>query len=45
MKKKMPDGAPSDPYSLIALVDILEHTNQIKRMTRKISKIVYQKVA
>lgn len=43
VKKILPDGAPTDPYSLISLVDILEYLKNVRRKTRSLTKVVYEK--
>jgi len=43
VKKNLPDAFPNDPYSLISLVDVLEHVKNVKRKTRLLSKVVYEK--
>ncbi|MEX0862166.1 site-specific DNA-methyltransferase [Nitrosopumilus sp.] len=43
VKKIIPDGIPDDPYSLVSLVDVLEHVKNVKRKTRSLTKVVYEK--
>ena len=43
VKKFLPDGVPSDPYSLVSLVDVLEHVKNVRRKTRSLTKVVYEK--
>ena len=43
VKKNLPDEFPNDPYSLVSLVDVLEHVKNVKRKTRLLSKVVYEK--
>lgn len=43
VKKLLPDGVPSDPYSLVSLVDVMEHEKNVKRKTRSLTKVVYEK--
>lgn len=44
VKKILPEDLPSDPYSLVSLVDVLEHVKNVKRKTRSLTKIVYEKI-
>ena len=43
VKRFLPDGVPSDPYSLVSLVDVLEHVKNVRRKTRSLTKVVYEK--
>jgi site-specific DNA-methyltransferase (adenine-specific) len=43
VKALLPKGVPDDPYSVISLVDVLEHEKNVKRKTRSLTKIVYEK--
>lgn len=43
VKNILPDGVPNDPYSLVSLVDVLEHEKNVKRKTRSLTKVVYEK--
>jgi len=43
VKKNLPDGLPDDPYSLVSLVDVLERVKSVKRKTRSLTKVVYEK--
>ena len=43
VKKNLPDGIPNDPYSLVSLVDVLEHVKNVRRKTRSLTKVVYEK--
>ena len=44
VKKILPAGIPDDPYSLVSLVDVLEHVKNIKKKTRSLTKVVYEKI-
>ena len=44
VKKILPEGIPDDPYSLVSLVDVLEHVKNIKKKTRSLTKVVYEKI-
>lgn len=44
VKKTLPEGLPDDPYSLISLVDVFEHVKNVKRKTRSLTKVVYEKI-
>ena len=44
VKKALPKEVPKDPYSLVSLVDVLEHVKNVKRKTRSLTKVVYEKI-
>jgi DNA modification methylase len=44
VKKLLPKDVPQDPYSLVSLVDVLEHVKNVKRKTRSLTKVVYEKI-
>jgi len=39
----LPEEIPNDPYSLVSLVDVLEHVKNVKRKTRSLTKVIYEK--
>jgi len=44
LKKIIPAGVPSDHYSLISLVDVLVEIKNVKKKTRSLTKLVYEKL-
>jgi site-specific DNA-methyltransferase (adenine-specific) len=44
VKKILPEKFPDDPYSIISLIDVLEHVKNVKRKTRSLTKVVYEKI-
>jgi len=44
LKKILPKGVPNDPYSLISLVDVLIEIKNVKKKTRSLTKLVYEKL-
>ena len=44
IKKILPDELPNDPYALVSLVDVLAHIKNVKKKTRSLTKVVYEKI-
>jgi len=44
VKNILPEKFPDDPYSIISLIDVLEHVKNVKRKTRSLTKVVYEKI-